>query len=209
MKLLGRITKRHVMAVLIAVSVVTIALGKPAAWRLRNLLQPILSPLGDAGMYLTVAMRKNITAAADRGLSLQEQERLRHEFDVLRGYAAYWKWESEKRLEQLETLRRFQQSYGPVKDLPCELIPARVVGEVSLPYEQGRSLNVGKDAGAEPGELVLFDGSFEGLAFGLGGRGGLGAGRARDGGRGVLGPDAVGDGSPVQDGRADPPHSRP
>jgi cell shape-determining protein MreC len=167
MKLLGRITKRHVLAVLIAISVVTTALGRPAAWRLRNLLQPFLSPLGDAGMYLTVAMRENINAAAGQGMSLQEQEKLRHEFDALRGYAAYWKWESEKRQEQLEALRRFQQSYGPVKDLPCELIPARVVGEASLPYSQARSLNVGQDAGAEPGELVLATDRSKALPSGL------------------------------------------
>jgi cell shape-determining protein MreC len=167
MSLLGRITKRRTLAALIALSVVITVLGHPAASRLRNLLQPFLAPFGDAGMYLTVTMRQNMGEVGAKGLTFQEQEKLRNELDTLRGYAAYWKHESEKAQEQLDALQKFQKSYSPVKDLPCELIPARVVGEASLPYTQGRSLNIGQDGGAQPGELVLVTDRSKALPSGL------------------------------------------
>jgi cell shape-determining protein MreC len=155
MKLLGLITRGRVLVVLVAASILTLALGQPAAQRLRHLLAPLLAPLGDAGMYLTVAMRGNLAAATHGGLSAEEQARLRREAETLRYYAQYWKSASEKAQEQLDALLAFQRSYGPVKALPCELIPARVVGEASLPYNQARVLNVGRDDGASPGELVV------------------------------------------------------
>lgn len=155
MKLLASITRRRVLVAMVVVSVVTTLLGRPAARSLRHLLGPILAPLGDAGMYLTVAMRTHISAAAGGGMSVQEQARLRQQFDRLRGYAAYWMQASQKAQERLDALLGFQKSYGPVKNLPCELIPARVVGEASLPYDQMRALNVGLEDGAGPGELVL------------------------------------------------------
>ncbi|MCJ7543270.1 MAG: rod shape-determining protein MreC [Phycisphaerae bacterium] len=155
MKLLAGITRRRVLVVLILVSCVTLALGQGAAERLRHLLGPILAPLGDAGMYLTVAMRTNITAATDPGMSVEEQARLRRQCETLRHSALYWKQASENAQRQLDAMLGFQKSYGPAKGLPCELIPARVVGEASLPYDQVRSLNVGRESGAGPGELVL------------------------------------------------------
>ncbi|MGA2265093.1 MAG: rod shape-determining protein MreC [Phycisphaerae bacterium] len=167
MSLLGRITKRRTLAALIALSVVTTVLGHPAASRLQNLLSPLLAPFRDVGMYLTVTMRQNMEAAGAKGLTLQEQEKLHNELDTLRGYTAYWKHEAEKTQEQLDALQKFQKSYSPVKDLPCELIPARVVGEASLPYTQERSLNVGQDGGAQPGEWVLVTDRSKALPSGL------------------------------------------
>jgi cell shape-determining protein MreC len=155
MKSLARITRGRVLAVMVAASVLTWVLGQGAAERLRHLLGPLLAPLGDAGMYLTVAMRTNIAAAGQSGLSTEEQARLRREVDTLRYYAQYWKSASEKAQEQLSALLAFQNSYGQVKTLPCELIPARVVGEASLPYHQVRALNAGRDDGVGPGELVV------------------------------------------------------
>lgn len=155
MKLLARITKRHVLVVMIVVSCVTVALGRGTAETLRHLLGPILAPLGDAGMYLTIAMRTNIAAASDPGMSAEEQADLRRRCETLRDYALYWKQASENAQRQLDALLGFQKSYGPARGLPCELIPARVVGEASLPYDQARSLNVGRESGAGPGELVL------------------------------------------------------
>jgi cell shape-determining protein MreC len=155
MKFLAGITRRRVLVGLVLVSIVTLALGQAAAERLRHLLGPLLAPLGDAGMYLTVAMRSNIAAAGDGGLSPQEQTHLRRQADALLYDAQYWKSAAEKAQEQLDALLGFQKSYGPVKALPCEMIPARVVGEASLPYDQARALNVGRESGADVGELVL------------------------------------------------------
>ena len=155
MKLLAEITRRRVLVAMIVVSCATVVLGEGVAEWLRHLVEPILAPLGDAGMYLTVAMRSNIAAAGEAGMSAEEQARLGRQCDTLRHDLLYWKQTAEKAQEQLDALLGFQKSYGPAKGLPCELIPARVVGEASLPYDQARWLNVGRESGAGPGELVV------------------------------------------------------
>jgi len=148
-------TKKRVLTAAVALSLVTTVLGDAVGGRLRNLVQPVLSPLGDAGMYLTVAIRKNLAGRAGGDTSPEAVARLRGERDQLLGIAAYWMHESDKRKGQLDELLKFQRSYGPASALPCELIPARVVGEPSLPYARTRSLNVGVADGAGAGQVVL------------------------------------------------------
>ncbi len=155
MRLPIRVTKKRLLVAGVALSLATSVLGGGVGGRLRGLVQPILAPLGDAGMYLTVAMRKNLATNADGGPSVEEFAKLRDRSDDLMGYAVYWKQQYEVTKAQLDELIGFQQRYAPASGLPCELIPARVVGASALPYSEGVSLNAGQGDGAAAGELVL------------------------------------------------------
>jgi len=92
-------------------------------------------------MYLATAMKM---AFAPEGLSPEQARQLDRENALLRGLAAYWKDQADRYRRRVDGLITFQKSYGPIEDLQCELIPARVVAEDSLPYGQTRSLNVGQ-----------------------------------------------------------------
>ncbi len=141
MRPLGKPSKRSVLVVLVGLAILTYVLGPRTAGSLRGIVQPILAPLGDGGMYLATAMKM---AFAPAGISPEQARQLKRENALLSGLAAYWKDQAHLHRRRVAGLITFQKSYGPLADLQCELIPARVVAEDSLPYGQTRSLNVGQ-----------------------------------------------------------------
>jgi len=142
---------RQLVPLLIVVSVVMSLTGRGLASWLRNGVQPFLTPFGDAGMYLSAALRRK-TASGE--LSPLEARRLRQENQRLLSAANYWRRESEECRKDLRNVLNLRQRFGP-DSIDYEIIPARVVAEDSLPYGQTRELNVGTRHGAQVGSAVV------------------------------------------------------
>jgi cell shape-determining protein MreC len=119
-----------------------------------------VAPLGDGGMYIVTSLKSGGDLKAARRLSDTEVERVMAENQQLKGQLA----EADRRAmveaarwrQQMETLQGLKSSFVPRDaNLPCELIPARVVAIDSLPYGQMRVINRGRASGAQEGEPVL------------------------------------------------------
>jgi cell shape-determining protein MreC len=164
MRVLGKPSKAQVLSAMVAFSAVTTLLGSGAAQRLRGISQPVLSPLGNVGMYLTTALRHNISGSKEPAKSREELER---DNRGMSGAMAYWKDQAEQKDRQLMELMKFQDTYGPLKDFPCDLIPARVVGEGALPYDQTVRLNAGSSRRVDTGSLVLLTNRSKAMPDGL------------------------------------------
>ncbi|MFA6133106.1 MAG: rod shape-determining protein MreC [Phycisphaerae bacterium] len=166
MKVLSKPSKAQVLAAMIVLSVVTSLLGQRAGQTMRNLVQPLLW-LGRAPHYLATSLRANASAVGRKPLSPQAVEELAGENQSLRGQVAYWRGEAERSDRQARSLLKFQETYGPSKDLPCDLIPARVIGESALPYDLTRRVNVGGSQNVTSGSLVLLTDRSKALPSGL------------------------------------------
>ena len=152
MKVLAGWSKQRTAALLIVAALIMSLMGRGFASRLRNAVQPFLSPFGGAGMYLTAALRRN---AGARGLSSQEARQLREEVQRLISIANYWQRESESSRRHLDNVLKLRASYDPVIGVDYEIIPATVVAEDSLPYGQTRAVNAGKKDGVRTGSAVV------------------------------------------------------
>jgi cell shape-determining protein MreC len=152
MKYRTRLSKQRVLGILLIASCVLSLLGAGLSDRIRQAVQPALAPIGDGGMYIKTLLESQLTSHAAGALTGEEaralQERYRSAEDELRVV----------RGERDELLRRRQALDSLYGRLPstflCKLMPARVVGEESLPYGQSRALNAGTRRGATPGGLV-------------------------------------------------------
>ena len=151
MKFLAKVTKQHVVAVLLVASGVTSLAGRGVSERLRQTVSPALAPLGDGGMYLATLVKLQVRQVTARGLSGAEAEALRNENEELRGRLMTLEGELERRIRQQAEM---DSLYGRLGDFACKLMPARVVGAESLPYGRSRLVNVGRSHGVEPGALA-------------------------------------------------------
>ncbi len=86
---------------------------------------------------------RSITQAEARRLARENRALQAQLIELSRAYQQYLRQDAVK-----------QYLYGRMRDFPCELIAARVVGAESLPYGRTRALNVGAAAGATPGARV-------------------------------------------------------
>jgi cell shape-determining protein MreC len=164
MKVLAGLSKSRLVPILLGVGLVMSLMGRGFAARLRNAVQPLLSPLGDAGMYLTSALRRN---AGSEGLSPQGIRQLREENQRLLSEANYRRRQWEDTRRHLENVLELHESFGPVMGAGCELIPATVVGEDSLPYGQTREVNRGTRHGVQTGSAVVLTDRSKALPEGL------------------------------------------
>jgi len=154
MKIRLRYTRKALLAVLLAASAVLALLGPgPSGW-LRGVAQVVLAPLGDGGMYLTTAFESHASESAMRPISPAEAKRYQEEIRRLGGQVHGVTQEYLRAKRRLEDVQGIRGLYGPIRDLPCELIPARVVGADSLPYGSTREINAGGADGAGPGAMV-------------------------------------------------------
>lgn len=154
MKIRVRFTRKTLLAVLLTASLVVALLGPGPSARLRGWLQVFLVPLGDPGMYLATAFKSHAGKPGMRPISPAEAERLHDENQRLRARIEGLAQELLRAKQQVADVQAIRALYRPVRDLPCELIPARVVGGDSLPYGQTRQVNVGRRDGAEVGARV-------------------------------------------------------
>jgi len=142
-------TRKHVLGILVALSVLASVSGPRVAGPLRQVAGFLLPPVSDLPMYAVTQVQSRLSPRQG-GLSAVEAEQLRRENDYLRRVSAYWRRYGEVYRRRSEDLSNFQRMYGPTVDLACELIPARILAAGALPYDQtrmvrggGRKLRVG------------------------------------------------------------------
>jgi cell shape-determining protein MreC len=151
MKTLTKPSSRFVLAVLLAGAVVLVAVGPQAAGPLRKMAHYVIAPFGDPAMYVTAAF-KGFVGRDGEGISTDEARRLQETNDRL--YGAVVALGNEVRRLQVQRSTMEHLGFGPLKDFPCALIPARVVAGESLPYGQTRLINRGTGEGARRGAPV-------------------------------------------------------
>ena len=154
MRLRTTFSRKHVLAILLAFSVVAAAMGRRAARSLRQTAGVVLPPLADATMYAVTKLTSRLYSPGPEAISPEEAGRLQEENEYLRRLAAYWQYQQERYQRQAQELANFQSMYGPAQDLACELIPARVVAGGSLPYDGTRELTPGGGKGVQAGSPV-------------------------------------------------------
>jgi len=131
MRLLAKFTKRRVLAALLCLSIIASLLGSPLARRVRVASQWLLVPYGDAGMYVTNAVRTSV--GRPKVITEADVRRLESDREMLEGYVAQLQAEVADLKRQLPEIKRI---FGqiPRTEFPYELIPARVVARDSMPY---------------------------------------------------------------------------
>lgn len=155
MRIRARITRQGVLAVMLLASVALLLLGGRVSGPLRAVGRLALSPVGDAGMYVVTGARANVTRS-DEPMSA---EQLRAYEDASRALSHVMETQIAEYRTILADLRRFgmdiSRQYAPTKELPCDLVPARVVADDPLPYGATRVVNAGSNRGAARGLCVL------------------------------------------------------
>ena len=150
-----RLTRKRLLVVLMVASATSALLGQPLAARLRPVVQVVLMPFGNAGMYLTTAFRRHLNGLFSQGIPLDEAERLNAENQRLRDELGELRRKLMNKDRQLSEIPNFCKRYGPDGRFPWELIPARVVMTDSLPYGLTRVLSLPGGANLGTGERVL------------------------------------------------------
>lgn len=151
MNIRPRLSKLSVLLGLMLGSGLMLLAGGSWSARLREAGQMALAPLGDGGMYIETALK----SGAKRGGNAREQSLAAENERLLTQLA-----DAQRRLierddlwqRQVEEIQHIRHSaFGPLADMPFELIPARVIGRDSLPYWQSAILAARE---AKPGSAV-------------------------------------------------------
>lgn len=142
-----------ILALLMAMTVVTTLLGPSAAGKLRATVHWAFAPLGDAGMYLTTRV-KRLTQPPPR-IEPDRAERLVERNEILQRQVRFL--ESQLRRTQ-QTMRSgrgvFSKYFDPRSGVPVQCVAARVVAADSMPYGWTRIVNAGHRRGATNGAFV-------------------------------------------------------
>jgi len=147
------LTRSHLLKGLVALSVLSCFTSPRGADRPRQLLAPLLAPIGQAGTYVSDAVGRNLNdlLAGDcddqTARDLLADPRLRrrlHEAMVQklqRQVAAYERLVAQQRL-QLAELTAARQALG--EDFPCKLVPATVIAADAGPYGRARLVRIAR-----------------------------------------------------------------
>jgi len=84
-KLLGKPSRRWVLAGLLAAAAVLALLGPRSSARLRSLASYVLAPLGDTGMYLATSIESRAGRLGRRAVSPVKYQRLLETNEELQG----------------------------------------------------------------------------------------------------------------------------
>ncbi|MFW6065690.1 MAG: rod shape-determining protein MreC [Planctomycetota bacterium] len=151
----GNVTKPRVLIALMVAAMACSLLGRHAAAPLRRAVGYALAPVGDAGMYLSTALKSELKAIGSDGLTAEEARELRSRYESLQRQLLSLASENARLHHFLRTSDDISKMYAPTSDvLARRLIPARVVLSDSLPYGKTRLVNVGKSTGASPNSWV-------------------------------------------------------
>jgi cell shape-determining protein MreC len=154
MKALGKLSKRRILAGLMAGAILLALLpGRASSW-IRGAVGPLLTPLGDPGMYVTLAFRRQL-GNLGHGRSQADPQTLADQVDYYKSMAIYYQFQAQQLRAQLDQRLGMATVFGPVQDLPAWLVPARVVGEDALPYGATRTVNAGSRNGVGRGQMVV------------------------------------------------------
>ncbi len=136
-------------------SAVTFVLGPGASGWMRAKTDWLFAPFGDALMGPVTSFKAHMAGMDTEDFSPAEIRRLTRQNKSLRGQLHALEANIAE-LRRRETFARVfsDRLFGGSRELPCTLVPARVVGTNSLPYGSNRVLNVGTSGGAARGIRV-------------------------------------------------------
>lgn len=151
----GKPSRRTVLAVFLAASVVMFVLGPVASGWVRAKTDWLFAPFGDALMGPATSFKAHLAGMDAGEFSPAEVRRIVKWNESLRSQL----YDLEEQMIELRRREAFarvfsEELFGGSRELPCTLVPARVVGADSLPYGSNRLLNVGRSRGAAPGRRV-------------------------------------------------------
>lgn len=150
-KFLSKASSSWLLLGLLAASAVCSLLGPEFSGHLRGAANYVLTPFGDAGMYLTTSLKKRASRIGRPAVSPDEAARLAEANEQLRRRINAVEEELVRYLRRDMTLDRL---YGPIPYAQWQLIPARVVGGDALPYGKTRVVNAGSSRGVAAGAQV-------------------------------------------------------
>ena len=147
-------SSRWLVVILMGLSVLSILWGPTFAARGRRILHAAMAPLGDGGTYLATTFQsylerissEDISAAEARSVKKNNKELLRR-LNAIEYNRQYWR-------RQVAVIQNIRERFGAIRDLPCELIPARVLGREPLPYGATLPLKTRGSTGARTGAAV-------------------------------------------------------
>ncbi|MGC9455420.1 MAG: rod shape-determining protein MreC [Phycisphaerae bacterium] len=149
MRFSGNVTKPRVLIALMVAAMACSLLGGHVAGPLRRAVGYALAPVGDAGMYLSTALKSELKTIGSGGLTAEEARQLAERCEALERQLVSVASENARLRQFLRTSDHISKMYAPTSDvLSDRLIPARVVLSESLPYGRTRLVNAGTSAGA-------------------------------------------------------------
>jgi len=150
-RLLRRPSKNLTLAGLLAASALCSLLGAGVSERLRSAVGFVMTPFGDAGMYLATSLNRDVRrigqraiSAAEAGRLAEENARLRRALDAVRGELA----------RAVDRQAAEDRLYRPIPYAQWRLVPACVVAADALPYGKDRMVNAGSMEGVADGVLA-------------------------------------------------------
>lgn len=156
-------SRRQVLAGLLVASALSCVLRPHGVEGPRELLAPVLSPVGRVLTLVSLSVRRNATTRSGGPMDdeaarqwLQENEALARQLaeyvarEQQRQTSAEYQYMLDQR-EQLEQAARWMQAMP--KEFPCQLLPARVIAGAPTPFQRTRTLRP-QQAGATVGDLV-------------------------------------------------------
>jgi len=149
------LSKGWALSGLMLASVVASLLGRTVADPMRKVARLAIAPLGDAGMYLATAPESGRDRGGGTYIPQDRARDLARENEILHrrlGELVRRLQGKNRQIEQIQAIR--SRLYEPKADMPSELIPARVVGLDSLPYNATRIVHTGRSGRAGEGMLV-------------------------------------------------------
>lgn len=154
MNLRKALNKRRLVVICLLGSAVVSLAGQPLMTPLRRLARLATSPGGDAGMYVTTSVARRLSAAGQGHVSQGRARELATENEILRRRLAQLSGRlslAHRHMDDIQSIRK--RLYGPSREMPSELIPARVVALDAVPYTDSRLLTV-RGKAAEKGMLA-------------------------------------------------------
>jgi cell shape-determining protein MreC len=138
----AKLSKQSLLVILMLLSLVATLLGPAAAGVMRGPAMFVTAKLGDGLMYVTTTVRSEVDSLTADNISQDEARRLKQANEGLQGQVNTLSAQLTDRLEQLRKVQQLRSlAFGPVEDIPCELIPARVVAGDSQVYGDSRLIN--------------------------------------------------------------------
>ena len=151
MRLLQRISKRHWIAALLALSVISCLLEPQRLQWPRSLFSPVLAPLSHVGTAMASRMGNNLRGMVGGPASQADVDRVQSENKALRNRGDSFAMEIIALRKQLAEVGGWRD-YFKSQNFSCQIIPATVIGGDATAYHKSWLLRPsGKTA---PGALV-------------------------------------------------------
>ncbi|MHC4561837.1 MAG: rod shape-determining protein MreC [Planctomycetota bacterium] len=149
-----RLSARWALLTLMGLSVLTAASGRPFSRSLRNAFRFIIIPVADVSMHITTAFRRSLGGLDTGELTVEQAEALKRHKRFLQQEVVSLHQLATDLQRRVRELENFEEVFGPARNIPCVLIPARVVASESLHYGGGRIVSAGSRQGVRGGDLV-------------------------------------------------------